>query len=629
MERKHQQQKEKEKKQTSKRTPAVATTTYDDTAGVGISSPPLTQGMMDNDDPGSAVLLQDILNKREALEHAEAMYVARTSSSRGTAHRRSSSSNSNSKSHACYYYSSSQEDGLISGDDAETYDTGDMELMKIVEQRASWASSTELHAMADQIEDTLTVGSSSPARRQVSLPGAYACAPSTISPTLPSMTTQDEPNPFVPQGVPDPESLVVVSHHHHRQQRPPAPFIVEEEPALSIQSGATTQATGSEEGGYTPSPPRTRTRDRTSSTRAKLQPICLWTLMLSIPVLAIFIAGGVLKVTKKKNATNTTTRQQSPHKKPSVMPPTTTSMTTASHFQDDDDDDTPPHIKAQRWGAYTSLFVNNLDSSNKRTIPSEIALLTSLAKIDLSANHLSSLSLADVLPLSVLGQMTALTDLWLDHNALTGTIPSELGLLTSLTALVWNDNLLTGTIMGSELGLLTALQRLHWSGNQLSGTIPTHVASLTSLTSLSLSDNRLTWTIASQLASMTSLVSLDLSRNELTGELSSELGRLTALKVLRLHSNRLSGPLPTTLPTALHVLWLQDNALSGRIPTIALGQLVALQSLYLHDNQLSGDIPVSLCDTSNAPQQNAVWKVDCWPRSFAVNCSCSSHCSCN
>ena len=71
--------------------------------------------------------------------------------------------------------------------------------------------------------------------------------------------------------------------------------------------------------------------------------------------------------------------------------------------------------------------------------------------------------------------------LYLDDNALTGSIPSSLGSLSQLKDLQLDDNRLTGPIP-AELGDLTSLEDfLLLSGNQLEGPIPPKLANLSQL----------------------------------------------------------------------------------------------------------------------------------------------------
>ena len=63
------------------------------------------------------------------------------------------------------------------------------------------------------------------------------------------------------------------------------------------------------------------------------------------------------------------------------------------------------------------------------------------------------------------------TELFLNNNQLTGSIPPEIGNLTNLTSLYLYDNQLTGSIP-SEIGNLTKLTGLYLFYNQITGSIP-------------------------------------------------------------------------------------------------------------------------------------------------------------
>ena len=113
------------------------------------------------------------------------------------------------------------------------------------------------------------------------------------------------------------------------------------------------------------------------------------------------------------------------------------------------------------------------------------------------------------------------TELDLDGNNLTGTLPSAIGNLASLQWLSLSHNQLSGSIP-VEIGNLTDLRRLHLDSNSLSGAIPAEIGNLTRLHWLLLSGNS----------------------NLLSGEIPSEIGNLTGLGFLYLDSNSLSGEIP-------------------------------------------------------------------------------------
>ena len=97
---------------------------------------------------------------------------------------------------------------------------------------------------------------------------------------------------------------------------------------------------------------------------------------------------------------------------------------------------------------------------------------------------------------------------------------------------------------------------------------------------------------------------LNLWENNLRGPLPTVLGRLTNLSYLNLDRNQLTGEIPSELGqlTNLQELALAVNQLTGEIPS-ELGQLTKLSTLNLLANQLTGEIPSELgtADQSHRP----------------------------
>jgi hypothetical protein len=98
----------------------------------------------------------------------------------------------------------------------------------------------------------------------------------------------------------------------------------------------------------------------------------------------------------------------------------------------------------------------------------------------------------------------------LDHNQLTGSIPTGLGSLTKLTYLYLYSNQLSGSIP-TGLGNLTKLEWLLLDNNQLTGSIPPQMGSLTQLTNLGLGNNQLTGEIPASIVNLIHLTYLTLS----------------------------------------------------------------------------------------------------------------------
>ena len=216
-----------------------------------------------------------------------------------------------------------------------------------------------------------------------------------------------------------------------------------------------------------------------------------------------------------------------------------------------------------------------------------------VTNLDLNDNQLSG-----TIP-TQLGNLANLEGLHLTRNQLTGTIPAELGGLTSLEILALGGNQLTGTIP-PWLGSLANLEELYLWGNDLTGTIPAELGSLADLQELHLGSNQLTGEIPVELGSLANLQGLHLTRNRLNGEIPPELARLTSLEILALGGNDFTGPIPNWLGSLanLEELYLWGNELTGTIPA-ELGSLANLVQLQLSGNQLTGEIPVELGRLTN------------------------------
>jgi leucine-rich repeat protein SHOC2 len=212
-------------------------------------------------------------------------------------------------------------------------------------------------------------------------------------------------------------------------------------------------------------------------------------------------------------------------------------------------------------------------------VPADIGQLTSLTKLNLNRNQLTSLP-------AELGQLTSLTRLDLFGNQLT-SVPAEIGQLTSLEGLDLRYNQLTS--VPAEIGQLASLRKLSLGGNQLTS-VPAEIGQLTSLKCLDLHENQLT-SVPAEIGQLTSLKLLFLFGNQLTS-VPAEIGQLTSLKELSLYNNQL-----TSVPAEIgQLMSLVELSLSGNQLTslpAEIGQLTSLTWLYLDGNQLTS-VPVEI-----------------------------------
>jgi len=150
-----------------------------------------------------------------------------------------------------------------------------------------------------------------------------------------------------------------------------------------------------------------------------------------------------------------------------------------------------------------------------------------------------------------------------------------------LAVMELNDCLLTGPI--PPLGELTALVNLTLAGNRLSGAIPPSIGKCTRLMHLELQNNELDGPLPVELAECTALRIARLNGNRLVGGLPAELGRCTQLCELRLQNNQLSGGVPAALADCrqLHDLMVDGALLEGGLP-LTLQQRVDEKALWIN-----------------------------------------------
>ena len=213
-----------------------------------------------------------------------------------------------------------------------------------------------------------------------------------------------------------------------------------------------------------------------------------------------------------------------------------------------------------------------------------------VTQIDLNRNNLSG-----TVPLEI-RYFTYLRTLRLDYNRLEGEVPPEIGELTELRRMDIDGNEFKGRIP-PEIGKLVNLEVLWMGGNQMSGPIPPELGNLASLREIHLYDARFDGSIPEEFGALTELRILDISDTRLDGPVPGALGALKKLQQLDLAGNRLPGPLPAELGQigSLRILLLSDNMIDGPLPA-ELGQLDSLLQISAQNNMLSGPVPPEFGD---------------------------------
>ncbi|XP_057498764.1 probably inactive leucine-rich repeat receptor-like protein kinase IMK2 [Actinidia eriantha] len=241
------------------------------------------------------------------------------------------------------------------------------------------------------------------------------------------------------------------------------------------------------------------------------------------------------------------------------------------------------------------LFNNRLSGS----IPASISLCPVLQTLDLSKNQLTGTIFPSI------ANSTRLYRLNLSFNSISGSIPVSLSLSPSLTFLALQSNNLSGSVpdsWGSGTENKTYhLQILTLDHNLISGRIPTSLSKLGSLEMLSLSHNRFDGTIPNELGALSKLQMLDLSENDINGKIPESIDRLQNLSVLNLNNNHFNGQIPETIGNISKIaqLDLSNNNFSGEIPN-SLSKLPLLTSFNVSFNNLSGLVPSLLSKKFNS-----------------------------
>lgn len=169
---------------------------------------------------------------------------------------------------------------------------------------------------------------------------------------------------------------------------------------------------------------------------------------------------------------------------------------------------------------FTLSTLEELDISENRfkgPLPSQLRQLTTLSNLRCYGNSLSG-----QIP-TVIGSLTALTEFSCNENQFTGTLPKELNTLTNLKTLSLRQSSTSAAIGGPLLSFanLAQLTDLHLDSNKLTGSLPTSFLQYTRHGSdrveVILSDNMLTGTLPGSWGTWFDRLFVDLAGNNITG----------------------------------------------------------------------------------------------------------------
>ncbi|XP_071705649.1 receptor-like kinase TMK3 [Rutidosis leptorrhynchoides] len=191
---------------------------------------------------------------------------------------------------------------------------------------------------------------------------------------------------------------------------------------------------------------------------------------------------------------------------------------------------------------------------------------------------------------------------------LKGTLPSNLNQLSMLSNLGLQRNQFTGSLPS-----LSGLKELRWVylDFNLFDEIPyDFFHGLDSLEVMALDSNPLNattgWSIPVDLQNSVQLQNLTLISCNLVGPVPEFLGSMSSLGVLKLSMNRIAGGIPLSFnESVIRILWLNGQSGSGMTgPIDVVATMTSLTSLWLHGNHFSGKIPANIGDLTQLKDFN-------------------------
>ncbi|KAF2292406.1 hypothetical protein GH714_022011 [Hevea brasiliensis] len=270
-------------------------------------------------------------------------------------------------------------------------------------------------------------------------------------------------------------------------------------------------------------------------------------------------------------------------------------------------------------GLLSSLTRLNLSRSDfSGQIPPQVLNLFSLISLDLSYNyqvklhkpslrdlvqkftnlkelHLSGVNISSTVP-DILANFSSLESLRLSYCGLRGEFPIDIFQLPNLKMLDISDNPdLKGHLPSFEQGSL--LKSLILLRTNFAGELPSSIGNLAYLEYLDFSSCNFTGQLPSSLGNLTKLTSLGLSNNNFRAPTTSLswIGKLYNLNFLSLYHVGLNGDFTFSLLNSTHLSFLDlgYNQLTGPIPSWLLN-LTNLVDLCLDHNHFIGQIPSCL-----------------------------------
>ena len=197
------------------------------------------------------------------------------------------------------------------------------------------------------------------------------------------------------------------------------------------------------------------------------------------------------------------------------------------------------------------------------------------------------------------------------------TLPDEMENLTALTDLRINKQKLTGEFP-AVIFRMTWLKVLYLQGNNFTGALPAELGQMTELTDLYVDQNAsMTGSIPHEIGNLKKLMRLNVSQSGIGGEIPVELGQCESLLQFMAFKTNLSGELPDIwdMPVLQTVMLHTNPGLTGNLPNslsklkpIVKETTVTAPSLQLQGCNFTGNIPESFAELHEKTKQVYVEK---------------------
>ncbi|TYH21519.1 hypothetical protein ES288_A04G050400v1 [Gossypium darwinii] len=236
-----------------------------------------------------------------------------------------------------------------------------------------------------------------------------------------------------------------------------------------------------------------------------------------------------------------------------------------------------PNDMCQHLPKLEGLYLSRNELSGN--IPSSMGKCNNLQILALSYNQFTG-----IIPRSI-GNLTRLEKLYLGLNNLEGQIPTPIFNISSLKTIFLSNNSLSSSLPNGLCYHCPMLEGLLLEHNELSGNIPSSMGECYQLQILNLAANKFSGLIPKSIFNSTMPQGIYLNDNSLEGNL-PPITNAPKLENLLLWRNKLSGNIPNSISNVsmLKELDLSDNLFSGPIPT--LGNLRYLECLHIQNNNL-------------------------------------------